>query len=74
MSTYHVVRDELQVPAIDINLVHIEDSAHLAQDRSASGFHTVGRQDGVDVIRLDGVFIYQALLIATSELPDARDI
>lgn len=62
------------MPAVDINFVHVKDAADFTQDRGASGLNTVRRQDGINVVRFDGFFINQALLIATSELPDSRDV
>ena len=39
--TYHIIRDELEMTQIDIDLVHIEDASNLPKDSGASRFHTV---------------------------------
>ena len=48
--TYHVIRDQLQMPAIDIDFVYVEDASDFTKDGGTSSLNTVRAEDGVDVI------------------------
>jgi hypothetical protein len=52
-ETYHVIGDQLQMPAVDVNLIDVEDAADFAKNGGASSLDTVRTKNGVDVIRVD---------------------
>ncbi len=72
--TYHVICDQFQVPAIDIDLVNIEYTTDFTKNSCTGSFNTVGSQDGVNVVGVDAVFVDQAVHVATRKLPEAGDV
>ena len=71
-SIYHVVGDELEMPAVNIDLVHVENARHLAQNGGSGGFYSVCGEDGIDIVGIDAILVDQWIGIATGELPQSR--
>ena len=72
--TYHVVSDELQMPAVHLDVVRAENATHLSQDRRTRHLNTVRLQDRVDIVRVHVVLVDDALLQVRSEVPDPRQV
>lgn len=72
--TYHVICDQFQVSAIDIDLVNVEYTSDFTKNSCSGRFNTVRSQDGVNVVRVDAVLVNQAVHVATRELPEAGNV
>lgn len=70
---HHIVRDELEVANIDIDIIDSEDGAHLFHDRRTSSLHTISPQDFVDMVRIDIIDADQWIL-GIGELPNTGDV
>lgn len=52
-QTYHVIRNERQMPKVDLDTVNTKDARNLVDDARSGGFDTVSVKDGGDVVGLD---------------------
>lgn len=62
------------MPNVDIDLVDIEDALDLLQDCCTRCFNTISAEDRVNVVGVDGRFVDKTVHVATSELPQARNV
>jgi len=59
---------------VNINLVCVEDTCDLTEDRSTRHFYPVSLQYGVNVVGIDSSESYYAVVRATCKLPDAAQV
>lgn len=62
------------MPAVDIDLVDIEDPRNLTQNSGSCSLYTICSKYGVNVVRIDAVLVNEAVDIAAGEGPKARNI
>jgi hypothetical protein len=73
-GTHHVVRDELEMPRVDVDLVHVEHARDLAQDRLPRRLDAVRAQDRVDVVRVDRVLLDEPRGEPRREAPQPAEV
>lgn len=62
------------MPDVNINLVCVEDTRDLTEDRSTRHFYPVSLQYRVNVVGIDSIESYHAVIRATCKLPDAAQV
>ena len=55
-DAYHIIRDQLKVPDIDLNVVNTKDAAYLSHNRRTGHLYAVRHENGVDVVRIHIIF------------------
>jgi hypothetical protein len=68
-NAHHVVRNQFEVPIIDLDVVDAKDAAHLPYNSCPSHLYAVCSKDGVDIVGIDIVLLDQRFLSRTCELP-----
>jgi hypothetical protein len=73
-NTYHVVRNQFQVPDIDLDAVDAKHATYLSYDSRAGHLYTVCGKDGVDVIGVNVILLDQRFLGRTCKLPKPTEV
>ena len=68
-NTHHVIRNQLEVPDIDLDVVDAKDATYFSYNSRASHLYAVCSKDGVDIVGGDLILLNQRLLSRTCELP-----
>jgi hypothetical protein len=68
-DAYHVVRDQFQVPDVDLDAVDAKDATYLSYNSRPGHLYTVCSKDGIDVVGVDIILLNQRFLGRTCELP-----